>query len=270
MLAVVSTSYLLDALILLAYASVGTTSIRVSVGYALAGGLVCAGFLIAFASGVGEDDRDWFLTLWQLLACVAVQLAFLAAAPEVGFVFMTVLFIAFAFGALRLTILPAVVALGFTALGIIVVLELLARGPVIPVATAAERWITGLCFVVTLGRCAVSGLLGSSYRDLLGQRTLALDRLNADLEGLVASRTDELARAKVELERLVALQSDEIGTLQGILPICAHCKKIRDEEGSWTQIEAYVSGHADVQFSHGLCAECRQKHYPEFPISNGA
>lgn len=263
MLGVVAASYLLDALVLLAYAGAGTTSIRVPVGYALAGGLVCAGFLAVFASRVAEDARDPFLSLWQTLACVVVQLAFLAAAPEVGFVFMTVLFISFGFAALRLTIRSVTVALGVTALG--VALALSGRGPAIPVATAAERWITGVCFVVTLGRCAVTGLLGSSYRDLLGQRTEALHRLNADLEGLVASRTSELALAKVALERLVAQQSAEITTLQGILPICAHCKKVRDEEGSWTQLEAYVSGRADVQFSHGLCAECRQKHYPEFP-----
>lgn len=220
-----------------------------------------------FASRVAEDARDPFLSLWQTLACVAVQLVFLAAAPEVGFVFMTVLFIVFGFGALRLTVRSVAVALGVTALGVAGALALSGRGPAIPVATAAERWITGACFVVTLGRCAVTGLLGSSYRDLLGQRTEALHRLNADLEGLVASRTSELALAKVALERLVAQQSVEIITLQGILPICAHCKKVRDEEGSWTQLEAYVSGHADVQFSHGLCADCRQKHYPEFPRS---
>ncbi|MFI5373631.1 MAG: hypothetical protein ACHQ8D_03220 [Candidatus Rokuibacteriota bacterium] len=267
MLGVVAASYLLDALVLLAYAAAGTTSLRVPVGYALAGGLVCAGFLVAFTAGVAEDAPDPFLTLWQALACVTVQTALLAAAPEVGFVFMTVLFVTIAFAALRLTIRLVAVWLGFTAASVTIVIAVLARRPAIPVSTAAERWITCLCLLFTLGRCAVSGLLGSSYRQLLGQRTEALHRLNADLEGLVASRTSELALAKVALESLVAQQSAEITTLHGILPICAHCKQVRDEEGSWTQLEAYVSGHADVQFSHGLCADCRQKHYPEFPRS---
>lgn len=63
MLGVVAASYLLDALVLLAYAAAGTTSLRVPVGYAFAGGLVCAGFLVAFTAGVAEDAPDPFLTL---------------------------------------------------------------------------------------------------------------------------------------------------------------------------------------------------------------
>lgn len=56
----------------------------------------------------------------------------------------------------------------------------------------------------------------------------------------------------------------EIHTLQGILPICSHCKKIRDDKGIWSQIEIYVSKHSDAEFSHGICQECAKLHYPEF------
>jgi uncharacterized protein (UPF0212 family) len=57
---------------------------------------------------------------------------------------------------------------------------------------------------------------------------------------------------------------DEIKTLTGFIPICASCKKIRDDEGSWNQLEAYLSQHTDVSFSHSLCPDCAQKLYPEF------
>ena len=53
----------------------------------------------------------------------------------------------------------------------------------------------------------------------------------------------------------------KVKTLSGLLTICAACKKIRDDEGYWNQIEAYLSKHTDTKFSHGLCEECAEKLY---------
>jgi len=53
----------------------------------------------------------------------------------------------------------------------------------------------------------------------------------------------------------------EVRQLRGTLPICAKCKKIRDDKGYWNQIEAYIQSHSDVLFSHGLCAECEKELY---------
>ena len=50
----------------------------------------------------------------------------------------------------------------------------------------------------------------------------------------------------------------EIQTLEGIIPICASCKKVRDDEGFWSRVEDYVAKHTSAQFSHGLCPECHQ------------
>ncbi len=55
----------------------------------------------------------------------------------------------------------------------------------------------------------------------------------------------------------------EIKTLQGFLPICMHCKKIRNDKGYWDKIEKYISARTDVSFSHGICPECLETHYPE-------
>jgi DNA-binding NtrC family response regulator len=55
-----------------------------------------------------------------------------------------------------------------------------------------------------------------------------------------------------------------IQKLQGMLPICAICKNIRDDKGYWNRVEEYISKYLDVEFSHGICPECAQKHYPEF------
>jgi YesN/AraC family two-component response regulator len=60
----------------------------------------------------------------------------------------------------------------------------------------------------------------------------------------------------------------EIKTLQGILPICSVCKKIRDDAGSWKQMESYIRDHSEAEFSHGYCPECAQKAMQEFEEFN--
>jgi len=56
---------------------------------------------------------------------------------------------------------------------------------------------------------------------------------------------------------------DEIKTLRGIIPICSHCKQIRDDKGLWKQMEEYIHAHAEVEFSHGICPDCMGKYYSE-------
>ncbi|MBI5524231.1 MAG: PAS domain-containing protein [Desulfarculus sp.] len=73
-------------------------------------------------------------------------------------------------------------------------------------------------------------------------------------------------RHEEERERLLAqLQKAlaEVKTLSGLLPICAHCKRIRDDQGYWERIESYISQHSQAQFTHGICPECAKKLYPE-------
>lgn len=76
-----------------------------------------------------------------------------------------------------------------------------------------------------------------------------------------------LYRAKRKNDYLIEeLQAalTQVKTLSGLLPICCVCKKIRDDKGYWQQVEAYISAHADVQFSHGLCPACIRTKYPQF------
>lgn len=64
----------------------------------------------------------------------------------------------------------------------------------------------------------------------------------------------------------VSLQNalDNVKILKGMLPICANCKKIRDDDGYWKQIEIYITENSDTQFSHGICPDCVRKLYPEY------
>jgi len=73
----------------------------------------------------------------------------------------------------------------------------------------------------------------------------------------------ELAKRIKELQ---AAQT-HIKTLQGIIPICAHCHKIRDDQEIWQKIEAYIEKHSGARFSHGICPECVKKYYPELRTS---
>ena len=56
----------------------------------------------------------------------------------------------------------------------------------------------------------------------------------------------------------------EVKTLSGLLPICSSCKKIRDDNGYWNQIEIYIREHSKADFTHSVCPECAKKLYPEF------
>ena len=57
---------------------------------------------------------------------------------------------------------------------------------------------------------------------------------------------------------------EKVTTLSGLLPICAGCKKIRNDQGYWQQVEGYIMEHSSARFTHGLCPDCIQKMYEEF------
>lgn len=82
----------------------------------------------------------------------------------------------------------------------------------------------------------------------------------------IATDITEKKVAEEEKERMIeelrhALA--EVKTLRGIIPICAYCKNIRDDHGYWNQVEAYLSRHSEADFSHGICPDCLQKHFPD-------
>jgi PAS domain S-box-containing protein len=75
-------------------------------------------------------------------------------------------------------------------------------------------------------------------------------------------------RKRIEAEREKLIDElraalDKVKQLSGLLPICASCKKIRDDNGYWNQIEAYIQEHSEAEFSHGICPDCARKLYPE-------
>ncbi len=76
----------------------------------------------------------------------------------------------------------------------------------------------------------------------------------------------ERKHAQIEKDNLIVELKDaltKVKTLSGLLPICASCKKIRDDSGYWNQIESYISDHSEAEFSHFICPDCAKKLYPE-------
>jgi len=95
--------------------------------------------------------------------------------------------------------------------------------------------------------------------------TYPQDRVSLSL-GILTVVTKEM-QAEEERERLVTSLKEalaKVKTLQGLLPICASCKKIRDDKGYWNQIESYLEDHSELSFSHSVCPECFKKLYPNF------
>jgi hypothetical protein len=99
---------------------------------------------------------------------------------------------------------------------------------------------------------AVTSYLGLRRDQLLAK----LETINKELVNL----NSELHTKNESLQNAM----DEIKTLKGILPICASCKKIRDDKGYWNQIESYLRDHTEAEFSHGICPECAKKLYPDY------
>jgi phosphoserine phosphatase RsbU/P len=135
------------------------------------------------------------------------------------------------------------------------------------------------------------GLDGSQVclkaRELVGERLLYMILLTAKgrkediVEGLTAGADDyvikpfDRAELKARInagERILRLQAElaarvkelelaltNVKLLQGLLPICCYCKKIRDDKNYWQQVDTYVADHSEAQFTHGICPDCRDK-----------
>ena len=93
-----------------------------------------------------------------------------------------------------------------------------------------------------------------------------------DVFGILGICTDISERKKMELENESLIRKlrdaiSEVRTLSGLLPICASCKKIRDDKGYWNQIEGYIQKHSEAQFSHSVCPECAKNLYPNLDIN---
>lgn len=96
------------------------------------------------------------------------------------------------------------------------------------------------------------------HLDILDNETMNSEMVNMTRE--LSNLTRELHKKNAQLQDAL----DHVKTLQGILPICSHCHKIRNDEQVWDRLEKYICDHTDVELSHGICPDCMEKHYSEY------
>ncbi len=94
-------------------------------------------------------------------------------------------------------------------------------------------------------------------------------RLELSLAQQEIERRKQLEKEKEGLIGSLQRALEEVKTLRGILPTCSYCKKIREKNGEWHQLEAYIQRHSEAQFSHGICEPCAQKHFPQYDLKPG-
>ena len=171
MLAVQGVSYALITLVLLAYSYAGTIPLVIPSVYFVSGIGLLSVFVVMSEAHFNDRFHDHYLTSHQVAVHVALQLCFLLAAPEIGFIFLSVVFLIFGFGALRMTSQQAIVSWTLTMIGLAPILLFTSTPIGLPITTQTERVAAMLSFVLTIGQCAFVGLYGSSMRKMLSGRT---------------------------------------------------------------------------------------------------
>lgn len=104
-----------------------------------------------------------------------------------------------------------------------------------------------LVFLIALGLLIASMVILFIEKKIIYKRKL----MQKERENLIADLQDAIAK---------------INTLKGLLPICANCKKIRDDKDRWEQIESYIREHSEAEFTHSICPECVKKLYPDLDL----
>jgi hypothetical protein len=145
-------------------------------------------------------------------------------------------------------------------------------------ARSTGAWLTAI-FGTSLFTTVVVISSGRLYHSLmtsiraLSKRTATLQQTNEELQKEISRRKEieeELRNYETHLEDMVDQRTTElqlalanVKMLTGMLPICASCKNIRDDEGYWHQVEVYIRSHSEAEFTHGICPDCVVKLYPE-------
>ena len=128
-------------------------------------------------------------------------------------------------------------------------------------------WIPKRNFTVWVALASsVLTIIGLFYSPIGGEMWKVLFNRAIALFAIWTTAVLTLQRKTIEEERFRSVQEaklmlEETKILRGLIPICASCKKIRDDKGYWNQIEIYIEKHSDAHFSHGICQECQDKLY---------
>ncbi|MFO7750996.1 MAG: hypothetical protein R6V54_12980 [Desulfobacteraceae bacterium] len=117
-----------------------------------------------------------------------------------------------------------------------------------------DQQLQSFLFEFTLSNSHILAFGRTETKDL-GKMQAEMMTLNRDFTNL----NRQLQKKNAQLQHAL----DHVKTLQGIIPICMHCHKIRNDQQIWDKLEAYLSEHTEAQLSHGICPECMEQYYPD-------
>ena len=231
----IAASYLIDALILFAYARAGSIPTTIAPAYAATGLLSVMFYLVLSEAGLTERFKDHYFVLPQLCISAAIMLAFAFIAPEVGGMFLCLLFLVFNFGSLRSTPRQSAIVWTAATLGVAALLLLTDKPIGLPRGNELERFATMLMFTLTIGRCMFLGLFASSMRQSLYQSGERLKEAYRRIEEL--AELDELT-GSFNRRCFMRLLEEEIARSARLNMPCSialidldHFKRINDVHG---------------------------------------
>jgi diguanylate cyclase (GGDEF)-like protein len=190
MLDLVGISYVIDAFILLIYAYAGTVPVTVGPAYAAAGLVTVAFFIALSETGINDRFKDHYFVVEQTIVSMLLMTAFAYYVPEVGFLFLSTIFVVFSFAALRSTLRQSLVVWSILAASLGALLLVADRPIALPLGSPTERIATFLALATAIGRCMIIGNMSSALRESLYKRGIELREAYQRIEELAA--LDEL------------------------------------------------------------------------------
>ncbi len=138
----------------------------------------------------------------------------------------------------------------------------------VPLILFRTNWLLLISFIMLSGWFFLRAILTLSFEnhivDFMRPSVLQGFSVMVVFVGNITIVTGLIIINGQRLEHDLIQAKDQVNSLKGLLPICSSCKKIRDDEGYWHQVEEYVKQHSEAEFSHGICPGCMKRLYPKF------
>ncbi len=263
-MALVTYGIVVGATVLVTRLGLGEFSSRQWLAYIGTAVFINVVLFVVFYTGANLKLPEPSLTREQIILSGLWGMIALYSLPEARPIILMFFLPPFSFGMLRLKQKPYLKVVGWV-MGIyagLLVYEYLQTRPGFRVEHEVFLF---LIYSIVLVWFAFFGGMVSEIRYRLKSRNRDLQKAS----DRIRDEMEERKRAEVEKDQLIDdLQEAlaQIETLSGLLPICASCKKIRDDKGSWKQIESYIKEHSNAEFSHSICPECARKLYPKYDL----
>jgi hypothetical protein len=227
------------------------------IGLALLGNCI---FYLMFQTKANLRFSDPSLTREQILYSAMWGMVLMHALPEARPIVLQFYLPAFSFGMLHLTRRQylAIAACAMALYAALLALEYFQQRQGFNIQY--ELFLFAVYGILLVWFAFFGGFVSDIRRRLRAQKE-KIKKAHGDIQIEIENRK----RAQIEKDKLIIELKEALSnvkTLSGFLPICATCKRVRDDKGSWNQIESYIRSHSSAEFSHSICPDCAKKFYP--------